>query len=129
MKHQLIPNTYTICESTEQCKELFEWAKANGVKTYMDSNAGETVLSFGGAECTPKELVADLPHTPKYFEEDGVIFMPLPEFISRLKGEWVEGISITLPKDVWEEIWQDALLDNGYTELADKIKEQLNQHQ
>lgn len=30
MKHQLIPNTYTVCQSTEQCKELFELDNANG---------------------------------------------------------------------------------------------------
>jgi hypothetical protein len=85
MKHQLIPNTYTICESPEQCKELFEWAKNNGLNTYSTSDNGELVLSFSDfffVIADNKKAISSLDKT--YFA------IPLPEFIARLKGNFIK---------------------------------------
>ena len=82
-KHQLIPNTYTICESTEQCKELFEWARLNNVETYAECENGELILSFS----VDKDLIADFIDSKESLEIT-YFFIPLPEFISRLQGKW-----------------------------------------
>lgn len=93
MKHQLEPNTYTICESTTQCKELFEWAKANGVKIpYYSYQKEHIVISHFYDTYFEKDVLAT------YYGEltcAGETFIPLPEFISRLKGEWVESKTYT----------------------------------
>jgi hypothetical protein len=78
-KHQLIPNTYTICESTEQCKELFDLAKANGIRTRYSYFSPEKVLQFNGNTLLSSEACEmDIKD----------IQIPLPEFISRLQCKW-----------------------------------------
>lgn len=120
MAHQLKPNTYTICESTEQCKELFEWAKANGIETYARCKDGETILSFDEVG----ELVAEDSIAIQDLNQEGSTFMPLHEFISRLKGEWVESKAVTLSDKEWDELMP---ILNSYAPLeADKIYKQLN---
>ena len=122
MKHQLKPNTYTICESTEQYKELFEWAKANGVKTDGLSTKVPNVLDWADGELCAWHSVQTAKVTSS--------FIPLPEFIARLKGEWVEGKTVTLSDKDWTRL--DGILngerfDEDYVEwLQATIKEQLN---
>lgn len=119
MTHQLKPNTYTICESTEQCKELFEWANNNGVLTYATCDNNETVLLFSN----DFDLIADRQNAIQSLDKT-YFFIPLPEFISRLKGEWVEGKTVTLSDKEWDELMP---ILNSYAPLkADKIYEQLN---
>lgn len=127
MKHQLKPNTYAICESTEQCKELFEWAKANGLGIFEDYIEDETIVAIDCNGCVAtyqNDIDEDLSFWSK-FEP-----MPLPEFIARLKGEWVEGKTVTLSQKDWTRL--DGILngerfDDDYVEgLQAKIKEQLN---
>lgn len=83
MKHQLQPNTYTICENPEQCKELFDWAKENGVSTYMHISSDDTIISFN----SKSEIVSFINDTDKDIEFWTTFKqIPLPEFIARLKG-------------------------------------------
>lgn len=85
MRHQLQPNTYTVCESTEQCKELFDLAKANGLTGQYEYVNRETIISF-----EDDLIITDSTRFEKAYTDpvNGSTFIPLPEFISRLKGEW-----------------------------------------
>lgn len=131
MKHQLKPSTYTICESTEQCKELFEWADKKGL---INSGAfylkGEDMLYIDKdgllySCCLARYL--DPANKPKQTLKK----IPLPEFISRLKGEW-DGKTVTLSEKLMTEL-KNLLQDeaecggNEYAaEILSTIKEQLN---
>jgi hypothetical protein len=87
MKHQLIPNSYTVCESTEQCKELFEWAKNNGIDTYMQRTNADIVISCNGN----MEIVSFMDDTDIDVEFWSTFnLVPLPEFIARLKGNFIK---------------------------------------
>ena len=98
-EHQLPNNCYTICTSTEQCKELFDWAKANGVETKYDNYEDENCLAYEDALITT--IVEDC-------VKDGFTFMPLAEFISKLKGEWEQPNEVTEPdyKTLYTELLQ-----------------------
>ena len=98
-EHQLPNNFYTICESTKQCKELFDWAKANGVQTKYDNYEDENCLAYQDALIT--SIVEDC-------IKDGFIFMPLDEFIAKLKGKWEQPNEVTEPdyKTLYTELLQ-----------------------
>jgi hypothetical protein len=130
-EHQLPNNCYTICKSTGQCKELFDWAKANGVETKYDNYEDENCLAYYTPDLTTA-IVKDC-------IEDGLTFMPLAEFITKLKGEWEQPneVSVKLPKKDWEivykcliaiieepENWQGV---EDEKRILESIKEQLNQ--
>jgi hypothetical protein len=85
-EHQLPNNCYTICESTEQCKQLFDWAKANEIETMYDNYEDENCLAYEDALITT---------TVEDCIEDGSTFMPLSEFITKLKGEPLESKTYT----------------------------------
>lgn len=125
--HQLIPNTYTICESPEQCKELFEWAKANGIACesigWLDEHGGDTMLLFDSDLWCFK-----IGYTPAREK-----FIPLPEFISRLKGEYEEGFNLSLTKEQYNVLKKSLRHVIAYNCLTNKeagqlalISEQLN---
>jgi hypothetical protein len=106
-EHQLLNNCYTICESTKQCKELFDWAKANGVQTKYDNYEDENCLAYQDALIT--SIVEDC-------IKDGFIFMPLDEFIAKLKGKWEQPNEVTEPdyKALYTELLQgvkDAIVE------------------
>jgi len=81
MHTKLEDKTYTVCDSQEQCKELFEWAKANGIKTFSIYRAEEQMLVY----TIESGLFSD------YEQTEHVVSLhyqklPLFDFISRLKG-------------------------------------------
>lgn len=131
-KHQLIPNTYTICKSTEQCKELFELANSKGIVNFdMPYYKGETHIAF----------MDSVVHTNKFgilFENGGVL-IPLDEFISRLQGKWEQPneLSVKLPNNDWEIVYKCliAIIEEPENwkgvkdeeRILESIKEQLNQ--
>jgi phosphoribosyl-ATP pyrophosphohydrolase len=86
-EHQLPNNCYTICESTEQCKQLFDWAKANEIETMYDNYEDENCLAYEDALITT---------TVEDCIEDGSTFMPLAEFISKLQGNWEQPNEVTM---------------------------------
>lgn len=135
MKHQLPNDCYTICKTTEQCRELFEWAKANGIKTSFDELEREDykeyyllLLSY----CDYYGLVADGSNCVESLQADNT-FMPLAEFIARLKGEYVEGKTITLTQKQFKLLKKVLNYASAYNNLTHKeagelelISEQLN---
>lgn len=123
MKNQLKPNTYTICETTEQCKELFEWAKANGL-TNCDFENGSVILHYSDG----RKIYDDRMRYIHAYKEKNIPLIPLPEFIARLKGEWVEGKTVTLNDGTWSMLLSalDANEVNDYSDVINEIKEQLN---
>lgn len=102
MTRQLQPNTYTVCESTEQCKELFEWAKSNGVRT-----SGSLPYIDGDLYLCAEVSLHGVSFLMTLNQEDvGSTFIPLTEFISRLKGEWVNNESTDAKNETVEaETW------------------------
>lgn len=116
MKNQLKPNTYTICESTEQCKELFEWADANGIA----ENEYET---------REKILVVEDNYriwSSRYEgRERSYTFMPLPEFIARLKSKWVEGNTLQSIQDEIHEFANTILPNRPITSPLRKLQEEV----
>ena len=130
MKHQLIPNTYAICESTEQCKELFELAKRKGIKTHFDPIDDSQYATYDLRLLSFNEeygLVADGYNCQESLSMDNT-FIDLPEFTARLKGEWVEGKTVTLSDGTWMMLLSalDASEVNDYSDVISEIKEQLN---
>lgn len=121
MKNQLKPNTYTICESTEQCKELVKFAKSNGFHNDLFGyDYGDMEIAYG--------TKTTLSVRDGMSKQNGRVFMPLPEFIARLKGEWVEGKTVTLSDGTWSMLLSalDANEVNDYSDVINEIKEQLN---
>lgn len=125
MKHQLQPNTYTICESTEQCKELFECAKANSFIPIFDGyRDGEIILYIDDKG----EITSCIEPFDIEYEFDDFKQIPLPEFIARLKGEWVEGKTVTLSEEQWHNVFSclDCHDNNDMKAILANIYEQLN---
>jgi len=118
--NQLKPNTYTICETTQQCKELFDWANNNGVSTYATCDNNETVLSFSD----DFELISDKQNAIQSLDKT-YFFIPLYQFTARLKGEWIEGKTVTLSIEDWETV-VNCLYGWNMPKLAANIDEQLN---
>lgn len=84
-EHQLIPNTYTICDSTEQCKELFELAKKLGITSINSEHEdGDIVI----ASCHDNWMDGGIGVWTCEEMNLEYIFIPLPDFISRLQGKW-----------------------------------------
>jgi hypothetical protein len=123
-EHQLPNNCYTICESTEQCKQLFDWAKANEIETMYDNYEDENCLAYEDALITT---------TVEDCIEDGSTFMPLAEFISKLQGKWEQPneVSIKLPINDWNTLFIGIYYgeDERLKSIVNAIKEQLNQQQ
>jgi hypothetical protein len=79
-KHQLIPNTYCICESKKQCKELFEWAKDNEIDVYDNCQSNDIILYV--------DVDMEIGSCCEEHEVKGYTLITLPEFLLRLQGKW-----------------------------------------
>jgi hypothetical protein len=94
-KHQLIPNTYCICESKKQCKELFEWAKDNEIDVYDNCQSNDIILYV--------DVDMEIGSCCEEHEVKGYTLITLPEFLLRLQGNWQPNeVSVTAEPNTWD---------------------------
>ena len=85
IKHQLIPNTYTVL-NPEDCQKWFEWANDNGISVYAGYWIGKTNLSYS----VDGHLISS-----DYAATDMQI--PADEFLLRLQNKWDHPDEVTEP--------------------------------
>lgn len=113
IKHQLIPNTYTVL-NPEDCQKWFEWANDNGISVYAGYWIGETNLSYS----VDGHLISS-----DYAATDMQI--PADEFLLRLQNKW-EGKALRVAIDRLKEQDYKALYEAEkakYETLLQGVKE------